>query len=303
MGPILFFGAAGQIGCAFMSHARAMKLEARGLTHAEADIISFDAIQEAILRTKPRLIVNAAAYTAVDQAEREPDIAMSVNAVGAENVARAAARLRVPVLHISTDYVFDGSKSEPYTEDDVVAPLGVYGRSKARGELLVLAASKDAIILRTAWVFGPYGNNFLKTILHLTASQDRLRVVADQHGCPTSTADIAEAIVAIDNALCKGRPASGVYHFAGSGTTNWHGFAQAIVDYQAVWTGKRPFVEAITTADYLTPARRPANSKLDSALFERTFGYRAKPWRERMQETIELLMDGRSAQHRMADER
>ena len=303
MGPILCFGAAGQLGCEFMSLARAMKVEARGLTRADADITSFDAIQEAVLRMRPRLIVNAAAYTAVDQAEREPDIAVSVNAIGAENVARAAARLQVPVLHISTDYVFDGSKPKPYTEDDAVSPLGVYGRSKAQGESLVLAASQDAIILRTAWVFGLYGNNFLKTILQLAASKDRLRVVVDQHGCPTSTADIAEAIIAIDKALCDGCPAHGIYHFAGSGATSWHGFAQAIVEYQAGWTGRRPSVEAIATADYPTPARRPANSELDSSLFARTFGYSAKPWPERMRQTVDLLLDARSAERRVIEER
>jgi len=295
-GPLLLFGAAGQVGCEFMALARARNVDAHGVTRAEADITSPGAVEQVVARTRPRLIVNAAAYTAVDRAEQEPDLAAAVNVGGAENIARAAAHANVAVLHISTDYVFDGSKTGPYVEHDPVAPLGAYGRSKAAGETRVQAANPKAIILRTAWVYGAYGNNFLKTMLRLAASRDRLRVVADQHGCPTSTRDIAEAILAVDRVLADGRLAHGIFHFAGTGTTSWHGFARAIVEYQSDWTHKRPPVDAIPTVEYPTPARRPTNSELDSTLFERTFGYRAKPWPERVRQTIDILLGGEGAQ-------
>ena len=297
-GPILLFGAAGQVGRELTALAQARGVSLRGVTRETADITSPQAVEAAVADAKPRLIVNAAAYTAVDRAEGDDSAATAVNAAGAGNVARAAAAANVPVLHLSTDYVFDGSKTGAYVETDPLAPLGVYGRSKAGGEVQVRAAGPNAVILRTAWVYGPYGNNFLKTMLRLAASQARLRVVADQHGCPTSTADIAEAILAVNHALIAGQAARGVFHFAGSGVTTWHGFAEAIVDYQAQRTHKRTPVDAITTADYPTPARRPANSALDSGLFARTFGFRAKPWPERMREAIDSLFDTGGAQRK-----
>ena len=291
-GPLLVFGAGGQLGCELMTMARALELEAIGFTHKDADITSFEAVVRAVEGVRPRLVVNAAAYTAVDRAESEPDIAEAVNAGGAGNVAHAAALASVPVVHLSTDYVFDGAKCGPYLENDIVAPLGVYGRTKARGEALVQAANKDAIILRTAWVYGQYGNNFLKTILRLAASHDRLRIVADQHGCPTSTMDIAEAVLAIDNALREKKQSSHrLFHFVGSGSTTWHGFAMAIVEYQAKRTQRRPAVDPIATSDYPTAAQRPANSQLDATLFEQTFGYRARPWQARVKETIDSLLE------------
>ncbi|MDP2409310.1 MAG: dTDP-4-dehydrorhamnose reductase [Pseudolabrys sp.] len=312
-GPILLFGAAGQVGRELTALAQARGVKLRGVTRDIADITATDAVAAAVADAKPCLIVNAAAYTAVDRAEKEPDLAHAVNAVGAENIARAAAGAKVPLVHLSTDYVFDGTKTGPYIETDPLAPLGVYGRSKAEGEELVRKACPNAIILRTAWVYGPYGANFLKTMLRLAASQERLRVVADQHGNPTATADIAEAILTVASALTAtptlttltdGITATtnttavttgGTFHVAGTGVTTWHGFAAAIVDHQARWTHKRPPVDAIATADYPTPARRPANSALDSTLFARTFGFRAKPWPERMRETIDILLGGPAA--------
>jgi len=288
-GPILLFGAAGQVGRNLMAVAQQRGIDIRGVTRAQADITQPDAVAAVVAQAQPRLVVNAAAYTAVDRAEREPALAHAVNAIGAENVARAAAAARAPVLHLSTDYVFDGSKDGAYVETDALAPLGVYGATKAEGEARLRAAHADSIVLRTAWVYGAYGSNFLKTMLRLAVSEPRLRVVADQHGCPTATADIAEAILAVDTALNAGSAARGVFHFAGTGVTSWHGFAEAIVACQAARTGKRPPVDAITTADYPTAARRPANSALDSGLFARTFGYRALPWDARMREAIDAL--------------
>jgi dTDP-4-dehydrorhamnose reductase len=269
-GPILVFGAAGQLGCEVMALARARDIEAIGYNRAKADITDFASVKAAILAVKPRLVLNAAAYTAVDRAETEPEAAYAANAVGAATVARAAALQQVPVIQISTDYVFDGTK--------------------AAGEAMVRHANPRHFILRTAWVYGRFGANFLKTVLRLSREREELRIVADQHGCPTATQDLAEAVFAIDRALARGIGAPGTYHFAGDGATTWHGFARAIVAAQAQATGRRPKVSAIATADYPTPARRPANSELNSSLFASVFGYRARDWQTRARETVEMLL-------------
>jgi dTDP-4-dehydrorhamnose reductase len=292
-GPLLVFGAAGQVGRELMALADTRGAEAVGLTRGEVDITDTAAVTRAIASAKPRLIVNCAAYTAVDRAETEPDRATAINATGAGVLAEAADRAGIPILHMSTDYVFDGSKQGAYREDDPIAPLGVYGRSKAEGEALVRAVPR-LIILRTAWVYGAYGNNFLKTMLRLAAERDQLRVVADQRGCPTATLDIAEAILAVDAELRASQAGAdnvfGTYHFAGTGATTWHGFARAIVEAQAERTGKNPSVEPIPSADFPTPARRPANSELDSSLFANTFAYRAAAWPVRMRQVIDTLL-------------
>jgi dTDP-4-dehydrorhamnose reductase len=288
--PILVFGAAGQLGHEVLALAKARDIEAAGCYRARADITDFASVKAAILAVKPRLVLNAAAYTAVDRAETEPEAAYAANAVGAETVARAAALQQVPVIQISTDYVFDGTKRGAYVETDPIAPLGVYGKTKAAGEAIVRHANPRHFILRTAWVYGRFGANFLKTVLRLSRERAELRIVADQHGCPTATQDLAEAVFAIDRALARGIGPPGTYHFAGDGATTWHGFASAIVEAQAQATGYRPKVSAIATADYPTPAWRPANSKLDSSLFASVFGYRARDWQTRTRETVEMLL-------------
>lgn len=290
-GPILVFGAGGQLGQEMLLLAQTRGIEAKGLTRADADILDPLAVDRAIGEINPRLVLNAAAYTAVDKAESESDAAQASNVRGAGNVARAAAAANIPIVHISTDYVFDGGKTTAYVETDPLSPLGVYGRTKAEGEAAVRAANPQHIILRTAWVFGRFGANFLKTMLRLARERDALRVVADQHGCPTSTLDLAEAILSVDQALSRHLAPWGTYHFTGSGATSWHEFATAIVDAQAPFTGKAPPVAEITTADYPTPAKRPANSELDSSLFTKTFGYRAGDWRTRTRETIAILCE------------
>jgi dTDP-4-dehydrorhamnose reductase len=290
-GPLLVFGAGGQVGQELSALARARGVDLVGLTRAHVDIRDAQAVAAAVEVAKPRLVVNAAAYTAVDKAESEPDLAHAVNAVAPGTIAAAAARPGVPTLHISTDYVFDGSKHGAYGENDPIAPLGVYGRTKAEGEAAVRGAAPTHVILRTAWVYGAYGANFLKTMLRLAGERERLRVVADQHGCPTSTRDIAEAILAVDARLLRDPGAAfGTFHFAGSGRTSWHGFAEAIVAAQAPHTGRRPPVDAIMTADYPTPARRPANSELASDRFAATFDLRAASWRQRTQEVVAALL-------------
>jgi dTDP-4-dehydrorhamnose reductase len=288
--PILVFGARGQVASELLELAANRGIDAKGLAHADADISDLAAVEAAVRAVTPRLVVNAAAYTAVDRAESEEARAFAVNSLGAENVARAAESAGCPVVHLSTDYVFDGTKIGPYVETDGIAPLGVYGRSKAEGEAKVRAANARHVVLRTAWVYGRFGGNFLKTMLRLARERDELRIVADQHGCPTSTRDIAEAILAIDRALAEGNRSFGTYHFAGTGATTWHEFATTIVEVQAAATGRRPIVTAITTAEYPTPARRPANSELDSSLFASDFGIRAEGWRRRTEETVAALL-------------
>jgi dTDP-4-dehydrorhamnose reductase len=288
--PLLVFGAGGQLGQEVLTLAARQGLEAVGCRRARADITDFKAIEAVMKAVSPRLVLNAAAYTAVDRAESEPEAAFAANVTGAENIARAAAAQDVPVIHISTDYVFDGTKTSAYVESDPVAPLGVYGRTKADGEARVRAVNARHFILRTSWVYGQFGANFLKTILRLARERDELRIVADQHGCPTATEDLAEAIFAIDHACASGHDVFGTYHFAGQGATSWHGFASVIAAAQAQLTGRCPKVLPITTADYPTPARRPANSELDSSLFASVFGYRAQSWQSRAKATVEILL-------------
>jgi dTDP-4-dehydrorhamnose reductase len=286
---ILVFGR-GQVGEALAEKAAVAGLPLTALPHGEADIADPADVAEALDRIRPAFLVNAAAYTAVDKAESEPEAARRANEAGPRVLAEAAARRGIPLLHISTDYVFDGTKQGAYVEDDLVAPLGVYGATKLAGEEAVRAALPEHVILRTAWVYGRHGRNFLKTMLKLAAERPELRVVADQHGSPTSADDIATAILRVAEAAGKGRARWGTYHFAGTGETTWHGFAGRIVAEQALVTGRRPPVIAIATAEYPTPARRPANSVLDSGRFAAVFGYRAGPWEEETRRIVQALL-------------
>ncbi len=295
-GPILVFGAEGQVGREVMALAKAQDIQIVGCSRTQADITDFSAVEAAISSVKPHIVLNAAAYTAVDRAETELEAAYAANVVGAKVVARAAAAQHLPVIHISTDYVFDGTKIGAYLETDPIAPLGVYGATKAEGEARVREENPRHFILRTAWVYGRFGANFLKAILRLSREREELRVVADQYGCPTATQDLAEAILAIDRASNGGFDTSGTYHFTGAGVTTWHGFASVISEAQAQATGRRPKVTPISTADYPTLARRPTNSELDSHLFGAVFGYRARDWQTRTQETVEMLLKDARAQ-------
>jgi dTDP-4-dehydrorhamnose reductase len=290
-GPILVLGARGQVGSELLALAKSRGIDAVGLARADVDITDRAAVEAVVRAAAPCMVVNAAAYTAVDRAESEEALAFAANSLGAETVARAAAAAGCPVVHLSTDYVFDGTKIDPYVETDPTAPLGVYGRSKAEGEANVRLANPRHFVVRTAWVYGQFGGNFLKTMLRLARERDALRIVADQRGCPTSTQDIAEAILAIDRAVTNGETRFGTYHFGGTGATTWHEFAGAIVAAQADATGRRPPVIAIASADYPTPARRPANSVLDSSLFARVFGIRAQDWRTRTEQTVVALLE------------
>jgi dTDP-4-dehydrorhamnose reductase len=267
------------------------------LDHCASDITKAAAVASVIARQRPDLVINLAAYTAVDRAESDPEAAWAVNCAGAAHIAAACGESTAPLIHLSTDYVFDGCKSEPYREGDAVNPLGVYGRSKEAGERAVRAAVARHIILRTAWVYSAHGSNFVKTMLRLGAERPVLRVVADQQGCPTAAADIASALIVIAREIERGSTSWGTFHFAGAGSTSWHGFAEEIFDLTArlaAWPpGSRPRVEAITTDQYPTPARRPMNTALDCRKIE-AFGISTRPWRSSLAAVVRELVTGKT---------
>ena len=277
---ILLFGGDGQLGREMRRASAARGVALTALPRAQADITDAGAVREAIERHDSSIVINAAGYTKVDQAETEPEAAHRANAIGPGVLAAACAQAGVPLIHMSTDYVFDGTKPSPSVEEDPVAPINRYGQSKADGEQAVRDAAPMHVIVRTSWVYGEFGTNFLKTMIKLAATRDELRVVADQHGCPTSTPDLADALLAVAPQLIDGKSAWGTYHFAGSGVTTWHGFASRIVAAQAPLTGRAPRVTAITTAEFPRAARPPANSALDCSLIARVFGVHGRPWTE-----------------------
>lgn len=292
---ILVFGAAGQVGREVSRAAWPPSCELIAMDRNAADITKAAAVSAAIARYQPALVINLAAYTAVDRAETETDMAWAVNCAGAAQIAALCGEGAIPFIHLSTDYVFDGCKAGPYREDDEVNPLGVYGRSKEAGERAVRAATARHVILRTSWVYGAQGTNFVKTMLRLGRERPVLRVVADQRGCPTAAADIAAALIAIAGAIQRGSAKWSTFHFAGSGNTSWHGFAEEIIDLatrSGAWpVSSRPQVEPITTDQYPTPARRPMNSVLDCSRIAAEFGISAPAWQTSLGPVIRELLD------------
>lgn len=238
----------------------------------------------------PRAVINAAAYTAVDRAETEADAAFRLNRDVPAEAARACAALDIPFVHISTDYVFAGDKPRPYVETDPRDPLGVYGRSKAEGEIAVEEAGGRSAILRTAWVYSPFGSNFVRTMLRLAETRDELGVVADQQGNPTHARDVAHAAVLAADRLRGGvRSAGELFHVAGGGDATWADLAEAVFEEAGRRGRPTAAVRRITTADYPTPARRPANSRLSTAKLERTFGWRPPEWRDSLSAVFDDL--------------
>lgn len=262
------------------------------LGRPELDLAKPETVRSALSAIKPDLVVSAAAYTAVDLAEDEAELAFAVNAGGAQAVAEAAKACGAPVIHISTDYVFAGDASKPYVETDSTGPRSVYGRSKLEGERLVAQANPKHIILRTAWVYSPFGKNFVKTMLKLAETRDGLSVVSDQWGNPTSALDIADAIIQIADQLATTPDFSayGVYHLAGTGDTNWSGFARAIFSESAKLGGLIATVTDIATADYPTKAARPANSRLSTAKFQEVFNWSAPLWQSSLRDVVARLV-------------
>jgi dTDP-4-dehydrorhamnose reductase len=284
-------GRTGQVVTALLERApHHPGIEVTPAGRPDLDLERPETVGPALESLNPDLIVNAAAYTAVDKAESEPDRAFAANRDGAAAAARAATERGVPFIHLSTDYVYPGDKAEPYVEGDATGPLGVYGRSKLEGEWAVRQANPDALILRTAWVYSPFGANFVKTMLRLGRERDVLRVVDDQQGNPTSALDIAEALLTIAPDLADRRGPGGIFHLCGSGSTTWCGFARHIFAVSAALGGPAPRIEAITTADYPTPASRPANSRLDMGAFASRFGFLPPPWEESAATTVRRLL-------------
>ncbi len=280
MSSVLVFGAAGQIGRELVGQAWPDGVRAVGADRGTADITDRAAVAQVVARLRPDLVVNAAAYTAVDKAEQEPERAFAVNRDGAANLAEACVARSVPLVHLSTDYVFDGAQAGAYAEVDPVSPLGVYGASKEAGEAAIRGRLERHVILRTAWVFGVHGQNFVKTMLRLGAERAELRIVADQRGCPTEAADIARAIARIAAAVLRpdAAPRFGTFHYAGAPATTWHGFAEAIFRRVAARGRPVPRLTAITTGEYPTPARRPANSMLATAKLAQAYAIAPCDW-------------------------
>jgi len=301
-GPILIFGARGQVGRELTTLAAARRVPIVALARTEANITDDYTVRTTIDVNRPVAVVNVAGYTAVDRAEREPDAATAANVTGPAVLAAACADASIPLVHLSSAYVFDGNKKGAYVENDRVAPLGVHGRTKAEGEAKIRERAKRYVILRTSWIYSTYGRNFLRTTLRLAAERDELKMVADQFGCPTATIDLAEAILVVVRKMAEKASTAGIFHFAGTGRTSWHGFAEEIVRKQAPFTGRTPKVVAITTAEYPSAAKRPANCELDSSKFFSTFGYRARPWQERVgEEVAQLLAKAKAAETKQAE--
>lgn len=288
---VLVCGANGQVGSELIRLAPDWA-EVIGLGSAELDVTVGPAALSVIAKAQPELIINATAYTAVDKAESEIQKAYAVNRDGVELLAREAERLAIPLFHISTDYVFAGDSTTPYREDQPTAPVGVYGASKLAGEVVLSATCSRHLIMRTSWVFGSHGNNFVKTMLRLGREREELSVVADQHGCPTSARSIANALWRLAELYHqRGSLEWGCYHFAGKPACTWHAFAAEIF-HQASAMGllpREPKLNAIATEQYPTPAKRPLWSVLDSGRLEWTYGVYPADWRSELRQVLAEL--------------
>lgn len=292
---MLVTGSQGQLARSLMERGNGRAgMEILAIGRPELDLEIPGSAAALIGSVAPDVVINAAAYTAVDQAEDEPERAMRINGEAAGEIAAAARAVGAPVIQISTDYVFDGTSDVPYTEDAPTNPLNVYGRSKLAGEELVREANPDHLILRTSWVYSPFGHNFVKTMMRLAETRDKISVVADQVGNPTSALDLADAILrtleprAADGATGLGR----TYHLAGKGSASWFQFAQYIFEECRALGLPSAEVQPIATASWPTKAARPPNSRLDSSLFARQFSYEIANWKESTSKTLRMLRNG-----------
>ncbi len=289
-GPILVIGRNGQLARCLIEAAGESKTPLVAAGRADCDIAESGGVDWLLVRYNPRAIVNTAAYTAVDEAQTHAEEAFAVNEAGARNVALATAAARIPLLHISTDYVFDGRASSPYRETDAAAPLNVYGRSKRAGEIAVCEAYPAAFVLRTSWLYSVHGRNFVRAMLGL-ADRSVVRVVDDQRGSPTSAHDLAAALLAmIDRiAALPAAPAPGVYHVSAAGEATWFGVAQRLFQRWRALGRAAPRIEPISTADYGAPAPRPAYSVLDCSKFKRAFGMALPDWTMSLDRCLDRL--------------
>ncbi len=289
MPSILVTGANGQLGWEVARRVHIAGLKCDALGKDELDITKPDAVSLTVNRLAPSIVINAAAYTNVDRAEGDASV-FAVNRDGAANLANACAAADIPLIHFSSDYVFDGTKRTPYTEDDPVSPLGAYGRSKLAGEEAVRECCPKHVILRTAWVYGGHGHNFVKTMLRLGGEHQKLRVVSDQFGNPTFAGDLAEVVLTLAQRLQSGTwldQGFGTFHCAGAGMTTWCDFARAIFDMSGPKLGHLPEIEAIATADYPTPATRPQYSVLDCSRLAKTHNIVMRSWKLGLVEMLE----------------
>lgn len=288
---ILVIGSEGQLGHELLIQGNNFGYEILPADLPELDITDKTQVKNRLEKSQPSFVVNAAAYTNVDKAETEQNLAFAVNRDGPANLAEICAMFKVPLIHISTDFVFDGKKSSPYIESDPASPLSIYGISKEEGENEVRSRLKKHIILRTAWLYGVHGQNFVKTMLRLGKEKEVINVVADQFGSPTSAADLAEAIL---NIISKIKHSSdiklGTYHYCGLGITTWHKFAEEILNLASQYISiKTTNVKPISTAEYPTEAIRPSFSALDCSLIEKNFSISLKPWQDSLEIVIRQL--------------
>ena len=294
MKDVLVTGGSGQVGGALVALPPEAGFRFVALGRDELDLLKPKSFAQVLASRPWATIINAAAYTAVDKAETDVEAAWRINALAPACLARQAALAGIPLVHVSTDYVFSGASARPYVEDDPVAPLGVYGASKEAGEQGVRTGGGRAVIVRTSWVVSPWRANFLKTMLRLGAERDVLRVVADQQGAPTSAADLASALATIARALVNDPSApTGTFHFSNAGATTWADFAAEIFVLSAARGGPSARVEPITTTDYPTPARRPAYSLLSTRRIEALYGVSPRPWQAAISDIIDELIPSR----------
>ncbi len=292
MMDVLVIGKSGQLAASLLEAERPPGIRMTASEPPELDLADEASIQRAFDSAKPDLVVNAAAYTAVDRAESEPDLAYAINAAGPGVIAALCQNNRIPLIHISTDYVFDGTATRPYRETDPAKPLGIYGLSKYEGERRISAICERHLIFRTSWLYSPFGHNFVKTMIRLGAERDELRIVSDQIGNPTYAPHLADAILKVMVRLKNDKISDdiwGLYHASAMGEASWHDFACEVFNQIESSGGVAPKVTPITTQDYPTPARRPANSRLDCSKLKNTFDVHFPNWRDGVRECIARL--------------
>ncbi|MCQ2005379.1 dTDP-4-dehydrorhamnose reductase [Rhizobium sp. NRK18] len=291
---IVITGKEGQVATALKTAASWTSTEVLALGRPEIDLEKATNLTEQLAALSPDIVISLAAYTNVDKAETDSDRAFAVNRDAAHALGEATANLNIPIIHMSTDYVFDGLKPQPYDESDPTGPISVYGRSKLAGELAVANTNPNHAILRTAWIYSPYGKNFLKTILRVSREKDELRVVSDQVGCPTSADDIAGAILQIAERL-RSDPSPrlrGIFHVAGAGECSWAGLATHIVSTAEEITGRTTKVNEITSRELNLPANRPSNSRLDCSKLLNLYGFRLPDWKRSSRKVVLKLLTG-----------
>ncbi len=287
---IVIFGGAGQLGSDFQRMARLEGIDVISCDLPEIDITAEAQVLDAVKHHSPDIVINAAAYTAVDKAEQEAKIAYAVNRDGAKNCAIACQKVQIPLIHISTDYVFNGENTNPYTETDEVFPIGVYGQSKWEGECAVRELLDKHLIIRISWVFGFYGQNFVKTMQRLARERDELSIVGDQYGCPTATRALSYALIKIARTAIDNAGPWGTYHYSCAPPTNWYEFAKVIIaETKQYETLKVKNIKSISTQEYPTPAQRPVNSIMDCRKIKKDYAIEQVSWKEELKQVVQEL--------------